>query len=90
MGIDVLIWIVQGITAGYLSKVVLDGAGYGLYGNIVIGIVGALLGGSMGVWLQFSESPIFFLNVACLISSMLGSMLLLFIAGLMNPNSKGR
>jgi uncharacterized membrane protein YeaQ/YmgE (transglycosylase-associated protein family) len=40
----VLIWILVGLVAGVLAALVV-GSGYGLVGNIVIGIVGAFLGG---------------------------------------------
>ena len=39
-----LIWIAIGLIAGWLASMV-AGGGYGLVGDIVIGIVGAFLGG---------------------------------------------
>jgi uncharacterized membrane protein YeaQ/YmgE (transglycosylase-associated protein family) len=39
-----LIWIVIGLVAGWLASAVVGG-GYGLVGDIVVGIVGAFLGG---------------------------------------------
>jgi uncharacterized membrane protein YeaQ/YmgE (transglycosylase-associated protein family) len=39
-----LIWIVIGLVAGWLASA-LVGGGYGIVGDIVIGIVGAFLGG---------------------------------------------
>jgi uncharacterized membrane protein YeaQ/YmgE (transglycosylase-associated protein family) len=39
-----LIWIAIGLIAGWLASMVLGG-GYGVVGDIVIGIVGAFLGG---------------------------------------------
>jgi len=38
------IWIVVGLIAGWLASAVVGG-GYGLVGDIIIGIVGAFLGG---------------------------------------------
>jgi uncharacterized membrane protein YeaQ/YmgE (transglycosylase-associated protein family) len=40
----ILLWIVVGLIAGWLASAVLGG-GYGLIGDIVIGIVGAFIGG---------------------------------------------
>ena len=37
----VLIWLVVGAIAGWLAGQIVRGAGFGLVGNIVIGIVGA-------------------------------------------------
>ena len=39
-----LIWIAIGLVAGWLASAVVGG-GYGLVGDIVVGIVGAFLGG---------------------------------------------
>jgi len=39
-----LIWIVIGLIAGWLASVVVGG-GYGLIGDIVIGVVGSFIGG---------------------------------------------
>lgn len=39
-----LLWIVVGLIAGWLASVVVGG-GYGLVGDIVIGVVGSFIGG---------------------------------------------
>src|SRR5262249_48574832 len=39
-----LIWIVVGLVAGWLASAV-AGGGYGVIGDIVIGVVGAFIGG---------------------------------------------
>ena len=41
---DVLTWIIVGLVAGLLASRVM-GIGYGILGDIVIGILGALFGG---------------------------------------------
>lgn len=38
-------WIVVGLLAGFLAGRVMRGAGYGMLGDIVVGLVGALVGG---------------------------------------------
>jgi uncharacterized membrane protein YeaQ/YmgE (transglycosylase-associated protein family) len=42
---SILIWVVVGGVAGWLAGLVVKGTGLGLVGDIVIGIVGAFLGG---------------------------------------------
>lgn len=43
---DILAWIVVGLVAGFLAKTVVPGEGPGgLFGDLVVGIVGALVGG---------------------------------------------
>lgn len=39
-----LVWIVIGLIAGWLASAVVGG-GYGVIGDIVVGVVGAFLGG---------------------------------------------
>ncbi len=41
-----LTWIVVGLVAGVLASLVMGGTGYGLIGDIIIGIAGAFIGGS--------------------------------------------
>ncbi len=41
---DFITWIVVGLVAGVLASLVVGGAGYGLIGDIVVGIVGAFVG----------------------------------------------
>src|SRR5260221_2190432 len=40
-----LTWIVVGLVAGVLASLVMGGTGYGLIGDIIIGIAGAFIGG---------------------------------------------
>ena len=48
---DILAWIVVGVIAGFLAKAVVPGEGPGgVLGDLVIGIVGAIIGG----WIMHS------------------------------------
>src|SRR5579884_2659216 len=38
-------WLLVGLIAGFLASVVMRGGGYGILGDIIVGIVGAFLGG---------------------------------------------
>ena len=40
-----LFWLIVGAIAGWLAGMVVKGGGYGLIGNIVVGIVGGLIAG---------------------------------------------
>ena len=41
----IIAWIIVGAIAGWLAGLIVKGAGFGLLGNIVIGIVGAIVAG---------------------------------------------
>ena len=41
----ILSWIILGLVAGWLAGQFMKGGGYGLIGDIILGIIGALVGG---------------------------------------------
>lgn len=42
---SIIAWIVLGLVAGWLAGMVMKGGGYGVIGDIVLGIIGAIIGG---------------------------------------------
>lgn len=50
---EILAWLIVGLISGVLASLVVGGTGYGILGDIVVGIVGAFVGGwlfRMGGW----------------------------------------
>jgi uncharacterized membrane protein YeaQ/YmgE (transglycosylase-associated protein family) len=43
--VDILTWLIVGLVAGLLASLVMGGTGYGIIGDIIIGIIGAFVGG---------------------------------------------
>lgn len=41
----ILIWVLVGAVAGWLAGMIVKGGGFGLLGDIVVGIIGAFVGG---------------------------------------------
>ena len=41
-----IVWLVIGAIAGFLAGLIVTGYGFGTVGNMVVGILGALLGGA--------------------------------------------
>jgi uncharacterized membrane protein YeaQ/YmgE (transglycosylase-associated protein family) len=41
----IISWIVIGLIAGWLAGVAMKGGGYGVIGDIIVGLIGALIGG---------------------------------------------
>ena len=66
----ILSWIVVGLIAGFLAGVVVKGGGFGLIGDIIVGIVGGLLGGWISVNL---------LHIGSMTGINLGSILIAFV-----------
>jgi uncharacterized membrane protein YeaQ/YmgE (transglycosylase-associated protein family) len=78
-----LIWIVIGLIAGWLASAVVGG-GYGLVGDIVVGVVGAFLGGLLFSGLHVSVP---FAGLAgTIFVAFIGAIVLLLILRLVNRN----
>ncbi|HEY7992536.1 MAG TPA: GlsB/YeaQ/YmgE family stress response membrane protein [Stellaceae bacterium] len=73
--------IVIGIIAGWLAGLVVKGTGFGLLGDLVIGIIGAFIGN----WLLLSVLHLSLGTgwVAAIISSAIGAIVLLLIIKLL-------
>jgi len=41
----ILIWLISGIIAGWLTGLIVRGEGFGLIGDLIIGLLGGLIGG---------------------------------------------
>jgi len=72
----ILIWVIVGGVAGWLAGLVVRGFGFGLFGNIVIGILGAILGG----WLFGAIGFVFLPGIInTIITAFIGAVILLLI-----------
>jgi uncharacterized membrane protein YeaQ/YmgE (transglycosylase-associated protein family) len=80
VGIEsIIIMIIVGAIAGWLAGKIVQGFGFGLIWNIVIGIVGAFI----GVWLLTRLGIIPFSGfVGSIVNATIGAVVLLFIIGL--------
>lgn len=43
--IHILVWILSGILAGWATGMIMRGRGFGIVGDLVIGLIGGLIGG---------------------------------------------
>ena len=70
-------WIILGLLAGFIGSKIVNKRGEGLILDIVLGIVGALLGG----WLfnEFGMAGVTGFNLWSLLVAVVGSVLLLVI-----------
>jgi uncharacterized membrane protein YeaQ/YmgE (transglycosylase-associated protein family) len=74
----ILGWIIVGLIAGVLAKMVVPGEGPGgIIGDLIVGIVGALLGG--WVFNLFGHTGIDGFNLYSIIVAFVGAVILLFI-----------
>ena len=57
--VNLIVWLIVGAVAGYLASKVLTGKGMGIIWDIVVGILGALVGGFLLGLIGISASNIF-------------------------------
>lgn len=82
MGV-ILGWIILGLIAGALAKLIMPGKqGGGIIVTMILGIVGALLGGWLGSFLPFLSSDTGGLGLGSIITSVIGALIVLWIYGL--------
>jgi len=75
MEISLILFIVIGFVAGWVTRHVIKDDGYGTVGDIVVGVIGALLGGFLFSKASVSAGGSFF---GSLIVATLGAIALLF------------
>jgi uncharacterized membrane protein YeaQ/YmgE (transglycosylase-associated protein family) len=74
-----LAWIVVGLVAGWLASRVMKGRGSGLLGDIILGVVGALLGGFLASVLLHISDPVNGINVSSILVAFIGAVILIAI-----------
>jgi uncharacterized membrane protein YeaQ/YmgE (transglycosylase-associated protein family) len=78
-------YIIIGAIAGWIAGKLVKGSGSGILMNIVIGIIGALIGGFLlSFWFDTAEGGWWF----TLFTAILGSVILLWVVGLVQKRSK--
>lgn len=80
---SILYFLLIGALAGWLGGLIMRGGGFGLWGNLLVGVVGALLGGFLFDVLGISTTGM----VGSLITAVAGAVLLLFLVGLVKKKS---
>jgi len=71
------VWfIIVGLIAGWLAGVIMKGGGYGVVGDIIVGIVGALIAGWLFPYLGISLGGGI---LGAIISATIGAVILLVI-----------
>jgi uncharacterized membrane protein YeaQ/YmgE (transglycosylase-associated protein family) len=74
-----LVWIIVGGIAGWLASLVVQGTGLGVLGDIVVGIIGAVLGGFLLSILFPSSVSFSGLNLTSFLVAFFGAIVLLLI-----------
>jgi uncharacterized membrane protein YeaQ/YmgE (transglycosylase-associated protein family) len=83
---SILAWLIVGLVAGVLASLVMGGTGYGLIGDIIIGIVGAFVGGwlfsQLGISSPWGGLP------GTIFVAFVGAVVLLFVLRLLRGGAR--
>ena len=72
-----LVWIILGLVAGYIASQIVDREGKGLWPNMALGIVGAIVGGV--IFSALGGVGITGINLYSLIVAVVGSIVVLWV-----------
>jgi len=71
-------WLLVGLIAGAVASSLVRGRGYGCLGNIIVGLIGAVIGGFIANYFDLGSFHFF----GTLIVSIIGAVILLLILNL--------
>lgn len=83
---NVLWWLVVGLIAGFLASRVMRGGGYGIVGDIVVGLIGAFIGGWLAGLLGLGSFGL----IGTIVVAFIGACILLAILHAVSRGGAGR
>jgi uncharacterized membrane protein YeaQ/YmgE (transglycosylase-associated protein family) len=83
----ILSWLILGLVAGLIAGYLMKGGGYGLIGDILLGILGAIVGGFLSSMLLGIDVTGF--NLTSVIIAVVGACLLIGVSRAISPR-RGR
>jgi uncharacterized membrane protein YeaQ/YmgE (transglycosylase-associated protein family) len=78
----VLIWILVGLVAGFFASHLALGHGLGLFGDIIVGILGAVVGGFLAAVFHFSIVIVGHPIISAMVIAFIGAAILLLVVRL--------
>jgi uncharacterized membrane protein YeaQ/YmgE (transglycosylase-associated protein family) len=75
---SILAWIILGLVAGWLAGQFMRGGGYGIIGDIVLGIIGAIVGGFLSSTLLGVDVTGF--NIISVLIAFVGAVIVIAIS----------
>ncbi len=73
---DILVWIVFGAIAGYIASIVMK-SGHGVLEDVILGIIGAFVGGF--IMNSLGQSGVTGFNVYSFVVAVIGAIVVIFI-----------
>ena len=86
---SILSWIVVGLIAGWLAGKVMSGGGFGLVGDIIVGVVGGLIGGWLATSVLHIGAEVNGINLESILVAFVGAVILLFVLRVLRGGRSG-
>jgi uncharacterized membrane protein YeaQ/YmgE (transglycosylase-associated protein family) len=74
---SIIAWIVLGLIAGFIASKIVTNRGQGVIVDIILGIVGAIVGGF--VFTQFGGAPVTGFNIYSMLVAIVGAIIVLWL-----------
>ena len=74
---SLVMWLVIGGLAGWLAGLIIEGFGFGVFGNVALGSLGALLAGIVTQWFDIQPAN----TLTSLLCATLGALVVLAAVG---------
>jgi uncharacterized membrane protein YeaQ/YmgE (transglycosylase-associated protein family) len=75
----IISWIVVGLIAGWLAGLLVKGGGYGCVGDIIVGVIGGLLGGWGASYFFHIGDPMTGINLESIGIALVGAVIFVVI-----------
>ncbi len=76
MTVSALVWfLLIGLIAGWLAGQVMKGGGYGIVGDMIVGVIGAFLGGWLFSLMGIAAGGL----IGAIITAFVGALVLIFL-----------
>jgi len=82
---SLVVFLVLGVIAGWLASTIVEGTGYGLIGDMVIGVFGALIGGTLLPVVGIERRPGI---ISAIVTALIGAVFLLVILRLVRGGGR--
>jgi uncharacterized membrane protein YeaQ/YmgE (transglycosylase-associated protein family) len=86
----ILIWVLVGLVAGFLASHIALGRGLGLFGDTIVGILGAFLGGFLAAVFHVSIALVGHPLITQMIIAFIGAAILLLVVRMFSGSQSRR
>jgi uncharacterized membrane protein YeaQ/YmgE (transglycosylase-associated protein family) len=86
----ILIWVLVGLVAGFLASHFALGRGLGLFGDTIVGILGAIIGGFLATVFHISIALVGHPIISAMIVAFIGAAILLFVVRMFGGGARRR